>query len=263
MRIDVCRVILKDPRIGGFINQWITTAYGIHKTAFMLQRITHLQGERSWPKSFSSSPSSSRKISIHRALVQASCHHIHTRCWTSALVASVHSRCQLQQVTTVAKLVDHRSDPQQKKDKDNNNNNNNNSANCRRLWRKASGWQRAVEKELQNTRREARTVTRTTRDRTSAEPRGLGHGTRRRRRRRRLRLLDFFPFSPASSLRLLVLLLGSASLLHYSYSPASSTAPPVRLPSPLIIAFRSSLRVRALFFLFFVSEDVGCCTRAS
>jgi hypothetical protein len=102
-----------------------------------------------WPKSFSSSPSSSRKISIHRALMQASCHHIRTRCWTSTLVASMHSRCKLQQVTTVAKLVDHRSDPQQKKDKDNNNNNNNNPANCRRLWRKASGWQRAVEKELQ------------------------------------------------------------------------------------------------------------------
>ncbi len=212
----------------------------------MPQKITHLQGESYWPKSFSSSPSWSRKISIHRALVQAYCHHIHTR--TSALVASMHSRCKLQQVTTVAKLVDHRSDTQQKKDKDNSNNNNNNCANCRQLWRKASGWQRAVEKELQNTRRETRTVTRTTRDRTSAEPRGLGHGTRRRRRTRRLRLLYFFPFSPASSLQLLVLLLGSDSLLHYSYSPASSTAPPVRLSSPLIIAFRSSLRVRALLF---------------
>ncbi len=212
----------------------------------MRQNITHLQGESSWPKSFSSSPSSSRKISIHRALVQASCHHIHTRCWTSVLVGSIHSRCKLKQVTTVAKLVDHRSDPQQKKEKDDNNNNNNNSANCRWLWRKASGWQRAVEKELQNTRREARTVTRTTRDRTSAEPRGLGHGTRRRRRR--LRLLNFFPFSPASSLPLLVLLLGSASLLHYSYSPATSTAPLVRLSSSFIIAFRSSLRVRALLF---------------
>jgi hypothetical protein len=57
-------------------------------------------------------------------------------------------------------------------------------------------------------------------------------------------LLHFFPSSPASSLPLP----GSASLLHYSYSPASSTAPPVRLSSPLIIAFRSSLRVRALLF---------------
>jgi hypothetical protein len=47
----------------------------------------------------------------------------------------MHSRRKLKQVTTVAKLVDHRSDPQQKKDKDNNNNNNN-SANCRRLEEK-------------------------------------------------------------------------------------------------------------------------------
>jgi hypothetical protein len=54
---------------------------------------------------------------------------------------------------------------------------------------------------------------------------------------KRLRLLYFFPFSPASSLLLLVLLLISAFLLHYSYSLASSTAPLVRLSSSLIIAF--------------------------